>query len=392
MEEIVFSVFAPGDEVVSNLEALLRQFEQERQIRVRLEVITWSDGWNRLLEIALHGSGPDLSEIGSTWVEDLARMNALRPFSQAELSRIVAGKDYFQSAWAGAKEGETDNNPITWAIPFVSDARVVYYRRSLLKQAGVDENRAFTNVSNFEYSLSRLKAVGIDPALALSTRGTSLNLQNLASWIWSSGGDFFSSNGTRLAFDRPEALNGFKAYFRLGRYLGGYRLDQVESEKLFPAGKAAVLMSGYWVLARDLPEDVRQDLGIAPVLGSSYVGAEHLVVWHHSLHQDAALKLVQFLSRAESGKSLFPLWGVPPYREGWKQAPFDRPEYGVQMHAMRTGRSFPDSRLWALIEKRLSDLIPEIWQAVLTDPERSDEIVEREITTLAKRLRLTLES
>src|SRR3569833_1047441 len=99
MKEIVFSVFGPGKEAFSNLETLLRQFEQEKKIPVRLEVLAWSDGWKQQLDSAIHSSGPDVSLTGSTWVKDLARMNALRSFSPVEIKKAISGKDYFPLSW-----------------------------------------------------------------------------------------------------------------------------------------------------------------------------------------------------------------------------------------------------------------------------------------------------
>jgi hypothetical protein len=62
------------------------------------------------------------------------------------------------------------------------------------------------------------------------------------------------------------------------------------------------------------------------------------------------------------------------------------------MDAMQNGRSFPDTRLWALAEKHLSETIPQIWDAVIANPDESDKIVEETIAPLARRLRLTFQS
>ena len=75
MEEITFSVFEHGAGSVENLPALLQQFEQQFGVRVHLDVISsWEKGWSRLVEMALYHEGPDVSEIGDTWVGDLVRM------------------------------------------------------------------------------------------------------------------------------------------------------------------------------------------------------------------------------------------------------------------------------------------------------------------------------
>jgi ABC-type glycerol-3-phosphate transport system substrate-binding protein len=77
MKEIFFSIFKPGEEPLTDLETLLEKFEQEHNTHVRLETIGWSVNWKRQVEMALHHGGSDVSHTGSTWVMDLARMNAL---------------------------------------------------------------------------------------------------------------------------------------------------------------------------------------------------------------------------------------------------------------------------------------------------------------------------
>src|SRR5262249_26020207 len=154
--------------------------------------------------------------------------------------------------------------------------------------------------------------------LAMCTLPANVNLQNLASWIWNSDADFFDTDVTNLSIDTPKALDGMKAYFRLGRYLGNHRLNQEYSDNLFEGGQAAVLISGYVNVTADIPNQVvKENLGITSVLGTSFVGVMDLIIWQHTRQPDAALELIQFLSRIESGPFLYPSWGLPPYQQGW---------------------------------------------------------------------------
>ena len=56
-----------------------------------------------------------------------------------------------------------------------------------------------------------------------------------------------------------------------------------------------------------------------------------------------------------------------------------------------SGRGFPTGQLWGLVEKRLTDVLADIWANVLKDPEADpSEMIEGQIKGLANRLRLTL--
>lgn len=386
MEEISFSIFNHGQEAVRNLKTLLKQFEQEEKIRVRIEMIPWIVGWSRLAEVALYHTGPDISEAGSTWVMDFVRLNALRPYTFEEVETITAGRDYFHSCSVGGVAVEKGQE-VTWAIPFGGDPRVIFYRRDLLEQAGIKEADAFRSISSFENTLAKLKANGVEIPLTLSTQRSINSLHSLASWVWGLGGDFLNAGGTDLEFDKTAALDGFKTYFALAPYLGKTRVDEYDSDNLFYNGQAAVTIAGYWMLIYQFNPKVIETLGVAPVPGTPFVGSENLVIWKHARNPEAALKLAHFLSSAKAGELLYPTFGLPASPKGWERPPFDKPDYHVFLQAMLNGRTFPAHPLWGLIEKRLCDAMPEIWTQVFANPRKLDTIIEKNIGLVAQRLR-----
>jgi multiple sugar transport system substrate-binding protein len=394
MEEITLSLFNHGPAAIDSLQSLLQKFEQRNNIRVHIELMpSWALGWSRLVEAALYHSGPDVSEVGNTWIGDLVRMEALRPFKHAEVEDITKEAHLFENVWMSGTRGEEGSASSVYSVPWVGDTRVVFYRRDLLKMAGVSEATAFKDAAHFEKTLATLQEKGIPMPLALPTKLSHLAIHNIASWIWGAGGDFLSPDGTSPTFDQPRALEGCKAYFRLGRYLSSEarNLEENESDRAFWSGRAAVILSGYWILfVNEMAPEVRDNLGAVPVPGVPFVGGHDLVIWNHSRHDSAALKLIQFLHTDEAGKELYPLCGLPISDNAWANPPFDSGLYPVFKEAMQKGRGFR-GQLWGLVEKRLTDAYSNIWANVLKAPESSsDAIVEAQLKGLANRLRLTL--
>src|SRR3990172_665023 len=136
-QELEFSVMADSP---SGIQPLLDQFETERQVHVRLRRLTWDTAWSDLVKVGLYGDGPDVSEIGSTWLGDLVAMNALRPFEEQELAALGGPGDFLPSTWNG---GRVVNQPQMWAMPWFTGARLLFYRRDLLERAGGGEQTAF---------------------------------------------------------------------------------------------------------------------------------------------------------------------------------------------------------------------------------------------------------
>ena len=395
MEEITLSVFEHGAAATENLKKLIADFERQHPIRVRLEVISsWLQGWSRMVEIALYRNGPDVSEVGSTWVGDLARMMALRPFKPSEVESITAGKNLFKNTWGGLVV-EDQESRVVYSVPWTGDIRLVFFRRDLLNQAGINETNAFQSVEDFDRTVSAIKAKGIPMPLVLPSRRSNLTLQNMASWVWGAGGEFLTPDGTGVAFDQPKALKGSQAYFQLGRYLNPeeYLLEEDESNARFASGKAAVALSGYWMLISTvLNPEVRENLGVAAVPGVPFVGGNDLIIWQHTRRESAAVQLVRFLHSESASALISPEFGLPVDENGWARPPFNSGFYPILETGFKKGRSF-EGKLWGLVEKRMVDVLAEIWTESLGKPEAQiDEIVETRMIGLARRLQLSLET
>src|SRR3954447_26403530 len=76
------------------LQPELDKFEKQTGIKVKLEVVPWSDLLNRILTATTSGQGPDVLNIGNTWSASLQATGAFLPFDDAALDK-VGGKSRF---------------------------------------------------------------------------------------------------------------------------------------------------------------------------------------------------------------------------------------------------------------------------------------------------------
>ena len=70
------------------LRSLLAEFEAKQRIRVHLTVMPFAGAWSAMVRMALYEDGPDVSAVGTSWVGDFVRMNALRPYQEAEVRAL----------------------------------------------------------------------------------------------------------------------------------------------------------------------------------------------------------------------------------------------------------------------------------------------------------------
>jgi multiple sugar transport system substrate-binding protein len=393
-QELEFSIM--GESHV-NIQPLLDQFEAEHDIHVHLNVLSWDSAWSQLVKVALYGDGPDVSEIGSTWVGDLAGMNALRPFDAREIVTLGGASSFLPSAWQG---GTLAGEEQQWTIPWLLGARLLYYRRDLIQQAGIDERTAFQSIEQLEQTVNRLHAKGVAVPWTVPTNTTHTTLLNVASWVWGAGGEFVSADGRQVLFDELLARTGLRAYFALGKYLATpvRHLKGLEPDEQFlSSAETAITVSGPWLFlaARErMTSEALAQLGVVLPPGAPFVGGSHLVIWKHTHKADAALKLVHLLTQPFAQVTWSREVGLLPARlDALSAPPFSTdPVWQIAAKGLTTGRTFPTTRSWGLCEGKLVTELGAMWAEVLVDPDADlDAMVLKHIAPLARRLRLALE-
>ena len=389
-QEIEFSIMAPN---VDGIQPLLDQFESETHIHVRVRLLAWDTAWNELVKAALYSDGPDVSEIGNTWIGDLVGMNALRPFNAAEIAVFDQASAFLPSAWnVGAMQGEMHE----WAIPWLVGSRLLFYRRKLLELAGIEIQTAFSSNVQLENTIRQLYEKGVQFPWTVPTGLTHTTLLNVASWVWDSGGDFISSDGKSTRFIEPPAMAGLRAYFALGRYINpiSHHLNGLEPDEAFLSNdQTAMTISGPWLFQDAERRGILDQIGVALPPGASFVGGSNLVIWRYSRNVDAAIRLVRFLTQAPAQVAYSQKVGLLPARlEALASSPFSTQSYWqTAVVGLKNGRSFPAIRLWGLLEDRLASSFSAVWTDLLANPSQDpQDILIKHLKPLTRRLDVIL--
>jgi multiple sugar transport system substrate-binding protein len=304
-------------------------------------------------------------------------------------------ESFLPASWKTTQIGDESN---VWAMPFVSDVRIIYYWRDMLEKAKIDDQTAFQNPKQFEETLARLKVDGIATPWGVEIRFPFANLQNIVSWMWSAGGDILTPDGREPLFARSEAMEGIRAYFELHKYLSP-KLNQqdqpVYASELFANREVAVAM-GSPNLLRNLrqhyaaqPERL-QNVGVALPPGPPYIGGSNLLVWSHTRQEQQAVLLVQKLTSKEVQSIFCQKSGYLPVRmEVLSEPPFTTdPHLRVIVEALKTGRAYPALRRWGLVEERLSIVFERVWSQLFNNVDLDSAL--EELKVLSNRLTITL--
>ena len=396
MDEIEFSYMARGEAPDRELEGFFDSLRDSQRLQVRMLAMDWARGRSELVKTALYHHGPDVSEVGTTWISDLIAMNALRPFTQAEVDQLGGADAFVPSAW---KSTHIAGSPEVWSIPWLVESPVISYRRDALKAAGIDETTAFSTLDNLYETVSRLRRAGHVMPIALPPPSSRQLILHIAStWVWQAGGDFLSEDGTSVLFVERPAMEGIKSYFRLARLITPEGVKMLESQDVnvcFRQGRAPVAIGNIWLHPRagEPPVFNPQLWGIARLPGPAFAGGSNLVMWKHTRQDRAAFQLIRQITGKEQAKRYSEIsWMLPARAAAFFDPQFQQDEYiRTACESVVTGRTFPNLPLWGLVEDRLVAALTLVWETLLKNPAASvDDTVNQSLTRLAKSLNLTL--
>jgi len=312
---------------------LLPEFERANpNIHVKLQQLPWTAAHEKLLTAFAGDTTPDVCQLGNTWIPELVALNALEPLDRlAAGSAVVDAGDYFAGIW--------DTNLINgklYGVPWYVDTRLLFYRRDLLARAGyATPPRSWREWTQMLTALSKhagadqygilLPLNEFEPLLALALQQDDPLLRDDGRW------GNFSAPGFR------RALGFYLEMFQRGWAppLGTATISNVWNE--FGRGRFAFYISGPWNIGefeRRLPPGQQDTWMTAPLPGpdgpgASIAGGSSLVVFRASRHQDAAWRLIEFLSQPAVQRRFNALTGdLPPRRATWAD-----PQLAADVHA-----------------------------------------------------------
>src|SRR3954454_16755983 len=138
---------------VPDLEKLIAPFTAKTGVKVNVQEVGWDVQFDRIRNAAVSGSGPDITQAGTTQVPFFAALGGFQDLS-SHVNDIGGAKAYAPGIWNTTKlEGQNG----TWAVPWVTEARSVFYRQDGLKQAGIAPATAFSSLDAFKQTLETIK-------------------------------------------------------------------------------------------------------------------------------------------------------------------------------------------------------------------------------------------
>ncbi len=378
--------WAMGNEA-TNVPQLIPRFEALNPgIEVVVQALPWTAAHQKLLTAYAGSSLPDVSQIGNTWVSELTAIGALSPTPAFAADLLT---DQFPAV--------LETNEIAgraMATPWYVDTRLIYYRTDLLERAGYGAMPG--DWAEWKRSMHAVKRVAGEGNFAVLLPVN--EFEQLLTFGLQGEDSLLRDQDTRGNFSSPSfqaALAFYKSLFDegLAPVASGAQISNVWTE--FARGYFSFYFSGPWTIGdmkSRLPPEIQPHWTTAGVPGptgpgASAPGGSSLAVFRSSPHQEAAWKLVRFLSEPSVQAEFNVITGDLPARQSAWEAPrvADDPYVAAFNGQLARAKAVPKVPEWERIVTEMQIVAERMVRGEYTVAQAGAEIDRRADRLLEKR-------
>jgi multiple sugar transport system substrate-binding protein len=359
---------------------------------IKIVLTDWLSAWDKISACVELGQGPDIVQLGSTWVSAIASMDGLADLT-GWFGETGREKEYSPAALSSCRiEGRTE----VWAMPWFVETTMLFYRKDIFEKLGMSQ-KDLDDWNSFEKSCDVIKKAGLREngavmdAMGFPGKKDWVLLHNFAPWIWAAGGDFLTKDFKKADFNSQKAMEGISFITALAEkeYIPRRALSQsgIEVDKDFSDSRYAMIFGGPMTVMylKSVPTEAGKNFAVTPLPKGpagrfAFFGGSNLAIFRFSKHPDRAWEFINFLSSYESQTRLLMGTGLLP---ALKRA-LDDPHisldenYKLFRDNYSCGHSYPSIPAWGVIESILTRHLSLIWYHVqgIYGPYRRESLKE----------------
>jgi multiple sugar transport system substrate-binding protein len=367
---INFWIMPNGPQPKADMEKTVAPFEQQTGVKVNVEVVGWDVQLDRIKNAAVSGQGPDVTQAGTTQVPFFAALGGFEDLS-SRINEIGGKSAYAPGVWQTTQLQGTDG---TYAVPWFTEARAIYYRKDVLEKAGIDPATAFTDTNAFQQTLQTIKekvpTIGGKPISPFGMPGKKAFdlVHHVMPFVWDNGGAELSDDASKSTINSAEAEKGVDFVAQLVKKglfdKSMLERDGTQVENQFKGGRLAVWIGGPWVLStinrtddKNWVKAARENVGVAAMPSGpagkafTFVGGSNLMMYKSSQHKNEAWALMKYLSGDSVQKSYADLLSFFPARLApQEQVGNSDDNHKAFYSAIKQGRTYAPIAQWGAIE------------------------------------------
>ena len=289
--------------------SLVANFTKQTGIKVNVEAIPWGNVNDKLTTAIASGNGPDLVQVGLSLLPTFVGAGALKniqPYLQKH--PLLQSANYLD----GVAASKINPGSKVLSVPWVSDVRILFYRKDILAQAGISTPpKTWTELYK--------------DAAKLAGRGSGQYGLYIPQWdsalpvelTWQAGGSVQDKHGlvtfNTKAFKR--AADFYISFYKSKLVPSASDFDQTQG---FVSGAAPMVISGPYLAGaiNGAAPELKGKWGVTLLpkdkAGTSLFAGSNMGVWYKSKHVDESLRLLDYLSKPKEQLTWFKLTNELP--------------------------------------------------------------------------------
>lgn len=356
--EKTLTVWGMGDG--QSLQEFAKKYETETGIKVEVLTIPWAQAHDKLLTAVASKKGPDVVQMGTTWVPEFAEAGVLvdltgeeKNYSNFDLSL------YFDSAVESAVYKDK-----VVGIPWYVDTRAVFYRTDILAEVGYPDGvKTWEDLTD---ASAKLVARGEgNHAINIGAK----DYQHATIFGWQNGWEPFDEAG-EPQFNSPknvEAITYLKNLFDTGASVTTPNFDGAAA---FADGTMPMFISGPWSingLYTDHPElDGKWKVAMMPANNgnsTSFMGGSHLSIFNFSEKQEMAKEFVNWMTEEKQQLDWFTaVKELPARKDAWANPVMkEDPNVQVMGEQLLETKAAPSIVEWQVISLEIDKTLEKIF-------------------------------
>lgn len=292
------------------LEALVQQFnESQTEVEIEMTIMPWDSLYQTLLGALSSGEGPDIIGVNFNYVPVYASSGYVADLTEY----LVEGTNLDPALWPEALVERLQYDGKFYAVPINFATLLMYYNKDLFAKAGLDPDNPPKTWDEWIAAIRATTGDGVY-GIAIGERET---IPNWPILLWGAGGDVIIDGKSGL--NSPETLLALNTWGPLVRDEGvsPFGLTGAEADQLFQSGRAAMEITGPWMVNGYLEAGVNFDVAPIPEGPAGPVTLADSVVFmitETCANKDAAIRFIDFWNSRESQLYWSQQTGFPPAR------------------------------------------------------------------------------
>ena len=297
----------------------VKDFEKENpDVSVKVTAIPWSSAHDKLQTAIAAGNGPDVAQMGTTWMADFSN----------SFSKVPENFDMSDFSDGPVEAGQVDG--VQLGVPWYVDTRVLYYRTDLAEQAGWTEApKTWDELKQMAQDLQKVD--GVKWGMYQQPSGTDSFIGALP-YAFSAGAKLTDDGQTKWTLDTDEmkeALDFTSSLYKEGIADPNADVNPGANITNFVSGEAPMMFEGPTAVSQinelggEGFENKYTTVTLPSMDGSSdavsFVGGCDLVVFKDSANKQAAWKFIQWASQPEVQAEWYKLSSdLPSSQKAWQ--------------------------------------------------------------------------